>query len=81
MITQYLDEGMLDISQIDGEVSAEFRKFILNLITMANLSSDKISRTEYGQKYRLTETNEKMVLKCEDGDLEMPKYIFEFLED
>ena len=48
---------------------------------MANFSSDKISRTEYGQKYRLTETNEKMVLKCEDGDLEMPKYIFEFLED
>ena len=81
MITQYLNKGILDISQIDEEVSAEFRKFILNLITLANLSSDKISRTEYGQKYRLIETDEKMVLKCEDGDLEMPKYIFEFLED
>ena len=81
MITQYLDKGILDISQIDEEVSAEFRKFILNLITMANLSSDKISRTEYGQRYKIIETNEKMVLKCEDGALEMPKYIFEFLED
>ena len=81
MITQYLNKGILDISQIDEEVSAEFRKFILNLITLANLSSDKISRTEYGQKYRLIETDEKMVLKCEDGNLEMPKYIFEFLED
>lgn len=81
MMLQYLDKGVLDISKLEGEVSSEFRIFILNLISIANLSSDRTGRTEYGQKYKLIDGKGYFTLKCEDGDLEMPKYIFEFLED
>ncbi|AVQ27167.1 TIGR02677 family protein [Fusobacterium ulcerans] len=81
MIMKYLQNGILDISKIDENISSEFRIFILNLITSANISVEKTGRTEYGQKYKMSEMKEKFVLKCEDGNLEMSKYIFEFLED
>lgn len=79
MIKKYLSRGKLDISKIEGEVSSDFRKFILNMISAANLSENKISTTEYGQKYKMVQLEERFVLKCEDGNLEMPKFIFEFL--
>lgn len=79
MIKKYLSRGKLDISKIEGEVSSDFRKFILNMISAANLSENKISTTEYGQKYKIVQLEERFVLKCEDGNLEMPKFIFEFL--
>ena len=78
MIKKYLSRGKLDISKIEGEVSSDFRKFILNMISAANLSENKISTTEYGQKYKIVQLEERFVLKCEDGNLEMPKFIFEF---
>lgn len=81
MIMKYLKNGVLDISKIEENISSEFRIFILNLITTANMSTEKIGRTEYGQRYKIIESKERFVLKCEDGDLEMPKFIFEFLED
>ena len=79
MIKKYLSSGKLDISKIEGEVSSDFRKFILNMISAANLSENKMSTTEYGQKYKMVQLEERFVLKCEDGNLEMPKFIFEFL--
>lgn len=80
-ISKYLKVGILDISKIEDVISSEFRIFILNMISMASLSKEKIGITEYGQKYKLKRTEGTFTLKCEDGDLEMPKYIFEFLED
>ena len=81
MIKKYLKQGILDISKIEEVVSADFRKFILNMISTANLSEEKTGRTEYGQKYKMTQSEERFTLKCEDGNLEMPKFIFEFLEE
>lgn len=81
MILKYLKNKKLDISQIEETISSDFRLFILNLITTANSSYDKIGRTEYGQLYKVIETDKRFILNCEDGKLEMPVYIFEFLED
>ena len=81
MIRKYLNKGILDISKIEEVVSADFRKFILKMISIANLSEEKIGRTEYGQKYKMKQLEERFTLKCEDGNLEMPKFIFEFLEE
>lgn len=45
---------------------------------MANMSSQKIGQTEFGQEYRLIQEEGTCVLRCEDGDLTMPAYIMEF---
>ena len=47
-------------------------------ITQANMSSQKIGRTEYGQEYHLVKGEGTCVMKCEDGDLRMPDYVLEF---
>lgn len=38
-------------------------------------------RTEDGQRYEAIKLDKRCVLKCEDGDLDMPVYIFNFLEE
>ncbi len=81
MIKKYLKQGIFDISKIEEIISCDFRKFILKMISIANLSEEKIGRTEYGQKYKMKQLEERFTLKCEDGNLEMPKFIFEFLEE
>lgn len=45
---------------------------------MANMNSEKIGQTEFGQEYRLIRKKGNCVLKCEDGDLTMPAYVMEF---
>lgn len=81
MVMRYIKENRLDISQIDDIVSVSTRETLLRWISAANLTSTGKSRTEYGQAYRLVRTGEQCTLKCEDGNLVMPAYIFEFTEE
>lgn len=77
---KYTKDGVLDISKIDEEVDVEFRLFILNMISTSSLNGGQ-GRTEDGQKYRVTKLDKRCTLRCEDGNLEMPIYIFNFLEE
>lgn len=81
MVLKYIKNNRLEISQIQDCVSENTRKTMLRWISAANTTSTKKGRTEYGQEYQLIKKEGTCLLKCEDGDLVMPSYIFEFVRE
>ena len=80
IVLHYIKENKIVFSEIEETVSAETRTVFLQWIAQANMSSQRLGRTEYGQEYRLIRKRGNSVLKCEDGDLVMPSYVLEFKE-
>ncbi len=78
---RYISDRKLVLSNIKDEIPESLRVSILSWITLANMNTSKQSRTEYGWKYRLRKTEGTCILHCQDGDLTMPAYQFEFEED
>ena len=78
IVLQYIKDGQIVFSEIEGVISEATRAIFLQWIAQANMNSEKMGRTEYGQEYRLIRGEGSCVLKCEDGDLKMPSYIMEF---
>lgn len=81
LVLRYMEGNFLNLEKINEIISVETRNTLLRWISVANLNSQKKGRTEYGQEYRLIRKNKTCVLKCEDGELTMPLYIFEFTEE
>lgn len=81
MVMRYIKGNRLELSQIEDTISVHTRETLLRWISAANLTSLGKGRTEYGQAYRLVRTKGECTLKCEDGTLVMPAYIFEFTEE
>ncbi|WP_019552492.1 TIGR02677 family protein [Propionispira raffinosivorans] len=77
-VLQYIQDGRLDVSKIEDCIPATLRQTLLRWISAANATSTKSGRTEYGQVYTLIKKETRCILHCEDGDLSMPIYIFEF---
>lgn len=78
MVMKYIKNNRLDIETINECISERTRTTLLRWISAANTTSTKEGQTEYGQKYKLIRKDSLCVLHCEDGDLKMPGYIFEF---
>ena len=78
MVMKYINENKLSISEINDVVSENTRVTLLRWISNANMTSTRTGLTDYGQKYRLLKDDGVCVLHCEDGDLELPCYTFEF---
>lgn len=78
IVMQYIRDNRIVFSEIDGVVSEATRTIFLQWIAQANMNSEKLGRTEYGQVYRLIRQEGSCVLNCEDGQLKMPAYIMEF---
>lgn len=78
IVMHYIRDNKITFSEIDETVEESTRAVFLQWISLANMSSQKTGRTEYGQEYRLTRKDGTCVLKCEDGNLVMPSYILEF---
>lgn len=78
IVMRYVKDKKIVFSKIDEPVSEMTKNMFLQWITMANMNSQKIGQTEFGQEYRLIQEEGTCVLKCEDGDLTMPAYIVEF---
>ena len=74
----YIQDNQLDISCIEDCISVDTRDTFLRWIAQANLTASKSGRTEYGQAFRLVKQGGSHTLKCEDGQLVMPRYIFQF---
>lgn len=77
IVMHYIRDNKITFSEIDETVEESTRAVFLQWISLANMSSQKTGRTEYGQEYRLTRKDGTCVLKCEDGNLVMPSYILE----
>lgn len=78
VVLRYIREKKIRFAEIDEVVSEDTRAIFLQWIAQANMSSEKMGRTEYGQEYQLRKKEGSCVLKCEDGDLKMPDYTLEF---
>ena len=78
MVLRYIREQKILFAEIDEMISEDTRAIFLQWIAQANMSSEKMGRTEYGQEYRLKKREGSCVLKCEDGNLKMPDYTLEF---
>ncbi|MCQ4669746.1 TIGR02677 family protein [Lactonifactor longoviformis] len=78
LVLRYIKDNRLEFSRIEETVPETARIVFLQWIAQANMNSEKKGRTEFGQEFRLVNTGETCVLKCEDGDLRMPAYILEF---
>lgn len=78
IVMHYIKDNRIVFSELQETISEDTRTVFLQWIAQANMSSQKLGRTEYGQEYRLIPAKETCVLKCEDGELVMPAYILEF---
>ena len=80
LVLRYIKDQKIRFAEIDDVVSEDTRTIFLQWIAQANMSSQKLGRTEYGQEYLLVKREGSCILKCEDGDLKMPDYVLEFKE-
>lgn len=79
IIQNYIQNQVIDFQKLP-KIEAHTRKTLLNWLSKGLADKDLKSRTEWGQYFTVdTENTEICLLKCEDGDLEMPAYrlIFE----
>lgn len=81
MVLKYIKGNRLDISAIDDVVPESTRIALLRWISAAGMSDSRTGRTEYGKKYKLIKNAGTCTLRCEDGNLVMPSYVLEFMED
>ena len=80
MVMKYIKDRKLSVSDIHEVVSESTRTIILSWISLANGNKSKTAHTEYGQSFRLSRQDGSCVLRCEDGDVEMPRFVLEFEE-
>lgn len=78
MVMRYVKDNKIVFSEIEGIISESTRNTFLQWIAMANMNSQRIGQTEYGQEYQLIQKKGNCVLRCEDGDLTMPAYVIQF---
>ena len=78
IVMHYIKDNKITFSEIDETVTEDTRNIFLQWIAQANMNSQKLGRTEYGQEYHLARKKENCTLKCQDGELIMPSYVLEF---
>lgn len=81
MVLKYKNGNRLEIASIRDIIPLSTKNTLLRWIAAANTTSDRISRTEYGQTFQLLRDDTETTLHCVDGDLTMPCYTLLFLED
>ena len=79
-IEKYIKDGKIEIKNLP-EIKSTFRKTLLKWISKAGVMKSKQIIIEDGRKIQLIypENDEKCILKCEDGELEMPAFILQFV--
>ena len=81
-IEKYIKNGKIEIKELPV-VKSNVRKTLLKWISKAGLMIDKQITSEDGRKIKLIypKDGERCILECEDGNLEMPAYELQFIED
>ena len=80
MVNRYISGNRLSVSNIKDIVPESVRQALLRWISLANMTESRTGITEYGRSFTLIREPGECVLHCEDGDLKMPAYVFEFSE-
>lgn len=79
IIEGYIINNQIDISKLP-KIESHVRTTLLKWISRANSSQEGKSKTEDGRVFKIIKpkNNERCILDCEDGQLEMPSYILKF---
>jgi uncharacterized protein (TIGR02677 family) len=79
VVLSYTATGRIDFKTL-GELPASVRNTLLRWLTKAIHTKDGETVTEHGKKVKIINPKEqsRCVLRCEDGDLDMPAYILAF---
>ncbi len=75
---KFIKSKRIDFKEIDEVLTPDIRMLLLSWVASANGTSDKVGVTEYGKRFKLTGKDERITLRCTDGDLTMPWMILEF---
>ena len=78
MVNRYIKGSRLCVSEIKDTVPESVRTTLLRWISLANMTQSGTGITEYGRSFTLKRGADYCTLHCEDGDLKLPEYIFEF---
>ena len=80
-LEKYIENGKIIVKELPI-VKSNIRKVLLKWISKAVLMPNRQITIEDGRRIKLIypQNGERCVLKCEDGDLEMPAFELEFLE-
>ncbi len=79
MIEGYIKDNRINLSDLSNTiVPVQFRITLLKWIAFANQNKRHTGTTEFGRKFTLIRESGTTILHCEDGELIMPVYIFEF---
>ena len=79
-IEKYIKDNRIEIKNLPI-IKSNFRKTLLKWISKAGLIENRQITIEDGRKVKLIypKNEERCILKCEDGDLEMPAFELEFI--
>lgn len=68
IVMRYIKDNRITFSEIRENVPEDVRIIFLQWIAQANMNSQRLGRTEYGQEYQLFRGEGNCVLDCEDGE-------------
>lgn len=80
-LQKYIQNGKIEIKKLPT-IKSSFRKTLLKWISKASQMANKEIVIEDGRKIKLIypKNNERCVLNCEDGKMDMPAFELEFIE-
>lgn len=78
-IDKYINEKRIELDKIE-KVESRVRQIFLSWIGKAMGQQDRTIQTEFGMRVRVNLKEERIVLRSEDGTLEMPNVVFELLD-
>ena len=80
-IEKYIKDGKIEIKNLPI-IKSNFRKTLLKWISKAGITQSKQITIENSKKIKLIypSKEERCILKCEDGNLEMPAFTLQFIE-
>lgn len=80
-LEKYMDGNEIRLDELPV-IEPYVRKMLLSWIGRAMMRKDRTLQTEHGRVVKVhVIQDERMILHAEDGDLEMPKVVFEFVEE
>lgn len=79
ILSSYLENGRIEFGALD-KVPSKVRRTLMRWLMKGLREKGGHATTEYGHRYRVGNPGEttRCLLRCEDGDMEMPAYILEF---
>nr|WP_148295056.1 TIGR02677 family protein [Gracilibacillus boraciitolerans] len=80
LIEQYVKNNQIKVEHLPI-VEAHVRKLLLSWVGKAMARKDRTIKTELGKRVHVILSDERITLEAEDGKLEMPKAIFQFIDE